>query len=54
MTLVKLTLSVIIEDETENNANYDEIGLFLAKDIENMLNNGEDMLEVDYMGYDIL
>ena len=54
MTLVRLTLSIIIEDETENNKDYDEIGQFLAKDVENMLYNGEDTLEVDYVGYDIL
>lgn len=54
MTLGRLTLSVIIEDKTENNKDYDEIGQFLAKDVENMLYNGEDTLEVDYMGYDIL
>ena len=54
MTFVRLTLAVTIEDEIENSLDYDEIGQFLAKDVENMLYNGEGTLEVDYVGYDIL
>ena len=43
----KLLFSVAI-DTTDDK--IDEIGRFLAEDIENIYQNGEDLFKVDYLG----
>lgn len=48
MNLVKLNLQITIE--IEDSEDIDEIGEFLATDFENMLDNGEDYVKIDYIG----
>lgn len=46
--MIMLKLGVIIENES----NVDEIGEYLAKDIVGALYNGDDVLDVVYLGSD--
>lgn len=48
--LIELKFGVIIESETEDEYDYGDIGELIAADIYEMLQNGEDYLEVFYRG----
>lgn len=53
MTLVEYKIAIILDFEQEK-ADFDEIGEFLAEDIRNMLENGEDFVETRYIGRDFV
>ena len=48
--LVMLKIGVILRTETPNDEYLDEIGRFLAHDLFCALDNGEDWVEVTYVG----
>ena len=48
--LIELKFGVIIESEIEDEYGYGDIGELIAADIYEMLQNGEDYLEVFYRG----
>lgn len=52
MRLIALNFRIVIEDDLETE-DFDEIGQFLAEDIEKSFQNGVDNLSVEYMGCDI-
>lgn len=47
---VELKIGVIIESEVEDDYDFDDIGELIAADVYNILENGEDFLEVFYRG----
>lgn len=49
-SLVMLKIGVILRTEEENDEHLDEIGQFLAHDLFCALDNGEDWVEVTYVG----
>ena len=49
-SLVMLKIGVILRTEEENDEHLDEIGQFLAHDLFYALDNGEDWVEVTYVG----
>ena len=49
-SLVMLKIGVILRTEDENDEHLDEIGRFLAHDLFCALDNGEDWVEVTYVG----
>ena len=52
--LIMLKIGVIIEDETVDDEGLDEIGEHIAKDLYMMLYNGEDFLDTEYLGREIV
>lgn len=49
-TLKELKIGVVIECEAEDEYDFDDIGELIAYDIYQILDNGEDYLEVFYRG----
>ena len=47
---IELKFGVVIESEIDDEYDYYDIGELIAADIYNMLENGEDYLEVYYIG----
>lgn len=47
---IELKFGVVIESEIGDEYDYHDIGKLIAADIYNMLENGEDYLEVYYIG----
>ena len=47
---IELKFGVIIESEIDEEHDYHDIGKLIATDIYNMLENGEDYIEVYYRG----
>lgn len=45
-----ISIRAKIEDDNIKKQEIDEIGRFLAEDIENSMQNGEDFLETEYIG----
>ena len=56
MTLVeyKIAITVDLEEKPTKKEDLDEIGQFLAEDFYNMLENGEDFVEIRYIGADFV
>lgn len=56
MALVEYKIAVVVEFEEKptKKEDLDEIGDFLAKDFENMLQNGEDFVKVWCLGGDFV
>lgn len=52
MSLIALNFRIIVEDELEFE-DFDDLGSFLAEDIQQIFENGEDYVNVEYMGHDI-
>lgn len=48
--LFELTFGVVIESETEDDYDFDDIGELIAADIYEIFKNGEDYFEVYYRG----
>lgn len=48
--LIELKFGVVIESEIEDEYDYGDIGELIAADIYEILQNGEDYLEVFYRG----
>lgn len=51
---IELKFGVVIESEIDDEDDYHDIGELIAADIYNMLENGEDYLEVYYRGVEKL
>lgn len=47
---IELKFGVVIESEIDDEYDYNDIGELIAADIYNILENGEDYLEVYYRG----
>jgi hypothetical protein len=48
--LYELQIGVVIESEIDDDYDFDDIGELIAADVYEILNNGEDFLEVFYRG----
>ena len=51
---IELKFGVVIESEIDDEYDYHDIGELIAADIYNILENGEDYLEVYYRGVEKL
>lgn len=47
---IELKFGVVIESEIDEEHDYHDIGKLIATDLYNILENGEDYLEVYYIG----
>lgn len=47
---IELKFGVVIESEIDDGYDFHDIGKLIATDIYNMLENGEDYIEVYYIG----
>ena len=56
MKKVNFFIKITLEFDEDNpcNCHFDDIGEFLAYDIANSLDNGEDFVETEYLGGKIL
>ena len=48
--LYELLIGVVVESDYDDEYGFDDIGELIAADVYDMLNNGEDYLEVYYRG----
>lgn len=48
--LIRLKIGIVCESEIDENLEFDDIGEDIAYDIWQIYNNGEDFLEVEYLG----
>ena len=48
--LIRLKIGIVLENEIDENCDFDDIGEDIAYDIWQIYNNGEDFLEVEYLG----